>query len=172
MAEIYGHKFTSAHGENPNAGAALTWAKGLGGLTAEQLADGLRACIACTDPWPPTLPEFRAMALGIPSLAAVKHELQHGPRSQFTVMVWGSIDSYSYRVATSDASDRMVREAYTVTKEKVMRGMPLPPVAAAELEHEAPSHVPASPEVAAACIAEIAEMLGVRPLTFESDLSH
>ncbi|TGW16816.1 hypothetical protein E4417_16445 [Stenotrophomonas maltophilia] len=55
MAEIYGYRWTSAYGEDPSGGAAATWAKGLAGLTGEQLAAGLGSSIASADPWPPTL---------------------------------------------------------------------------------------------------------------------
>ena len=42
------------------AGAGAAWRSG------PQLAAGLSACIASADPWPPTLPDFRARCLGIP----------------------------------------------------------------------------------------------------------
>src|SRR5690606_24389157 len=71
MAEIYGHRFTSPFGDSESH-AARTWAKGLAGVTPQQLANGLEACIVSADPWPPTLPEFRARCLAIPSFAAVK----------------------------------------------------------------------------------------------------
>lgn len=44
---------------------ATTWATGLVGVTGEQMAAGLHACINREDAWPPTLPEFRTMCLGV-----------------------------------------------------------------------------------------------------------
>lgn len=58
MTAIYGHKWASAYGETD---ADDTWAIGLHDVSPEQLAEGLRGCLERTDPWPPTLPEFRAL---------------------------------------------------------------------------------------------------------------
>ena len=38
-----------------------TWALGLSGLGPQDISRGLMACLDRTDPWPPTLPEFRAL---------------------------------------------------------------------------------------------------------------
>ena len=43
---------------------AVTWGKALSGIAGEQIATGLRSCVASGEAWPPTLPEFRAMCLG------------------------------------------------------------------------------------------------------------
>lgn len=58
MTRCYGHKWTSAYGETDDG----TWQKGLVDLTPEQIAHGIGECLKRHDPWPPTLPEFRAMA--------------------------------------------------------------------------------------------------------------
>lgn len=160
MAEIYGHRWTSAYGDNPNEGAAQTWAKGLGGILPRQLAAGLRNCLASADPWPPTLPEFRAMCLSIPTLALVRLELRSGEHGQFTRAVWANLDGYRFRQSSSDAADRMLRDAYDLTREQVMRGQPLPEQSEA-IAHEKPEFKPASPEVAAAAQAAIAASLGI-----------
>lgn len=158
MAEIYGHRWTSAYGDNPNEGAALTWAKGLGGMTPQQLADGLRNCIASADPWPPTLPEFRGMCLSIPTLAVVRHELHESTpvRSPFTVLVWQGIDSYAFRLASREQADRMIRDAYELAREHVMRGGGLPePVSASIGQDEKPEVVMAEPDAAARAYREL-----------------
>jgi len=69
MSHLYGHKFTSAFGESAISNGELTdvaktWASGLRGLTGAQIAKGLHVICARTDPWPPTLPEFRAACAG------------------------------------------------------------------------------------------------------------
>lgn len=69
MGYIYGHKFTSVYGEvafdgNELTEAARTWAAGLRELTGDDIAKGLRECIACGESWPPTLPEFVKMCKG------------------------------------------------------------------------------------------------------------
>lgn len=58
MARMFGHKWISAYGETDDG----TWLKGLSDLTPEQIAHGIGECLKQRDPWPPTLPEFRAMA--------------------------------------------------------------------------------------------------------------
>lgn len=77
MTELYGHKWTSVHGESDTSD---TWGKVLFGLGREQLAAGMQACAKSDDPWPPSAPEFRAMceagrsALGIPDVATAWRE--------------------------------------------------------------------------------------------------
>lgn len=55
MAEIYGHKWVSSFGETDMDD---TWARGLHSMTPQNLSDGLKACLAREETWPPTLPEF------------------------------------------------------------------------------------------------------------------
>lgn len=128
MAEIYGHRFTSTYGEDAGAGAGEMWAKGLVGITAEQMGTGLKACITRADPWPPTLPEFRALCLGIPSIRATREDLQRKgeERQPFTLMVARYLDNWAYSRAEQAAADRMLREAYEAAREAVMAGEPLP----------------------------------------------
>lgn len=57
MIEMYGHKFTSSFGEQPND----TWARALSDMTGHEIATGLHACFEREDNWPPTLPEFITM---------------------------------------------------------------------------------------------------------------
>lgn len=62
MASIYGHKWTSSFGdEDKNE----TWGRGLAGITPQQLADGLETCVTQNFDWPPSLPEFRGLCLGV-----------------------------------------------------------------------------------------------------------
>ena len=56
LTGLYGHQWTSGHG-NADDG---TWAAGLSGLTGDDFARGLRACVASESEWPPSLPMFRA----------------------------------------------------------------------------------------------------------------
>lgn len=163
MLATYGHRWAGAYGQNPDGVAAATWATGLAGLTSQQIAAGLRACLTHGDGWPPTLPEFRVLCLGIPTLAAVRAELlrSDAERSPFTRFVWGLIDGHRYRQANADAAERMLRDAYELAREERLRGTPLPeaPVAAiADDTRRQP--VPASPERAQAAIAECMDMLG------------
>lgn len=160
MTQIYAHRWTAPHGESCDApgSSAETWAKGLAGISGEQLADGLRACITRPDPWPPTLPEFRALCLSIPSLPAVRREIASADsqRSAFAVLVWSMIDSYAYRHADGRAADRMLADAYAEACRHVMAGGQLPEVVAAIAAPEVRPIQPAAPEVVKAALADMA----------------
>lgn len=157
MAEVYGTRWTSAYGDNPDTGAGPTWAKGLAGVEPRQLAAGLSASIASADPWPPTLPEFRARCLGIPPVASVR--LDATKAEPFTRLVWQFLDGYRYRQASADQADRLLREAYELAREHVMRGGALPEPAAAEIEH-APAPKPEIPATREEREAHLRALLG------------
>ena len=165
MTDIYGHRWTAAHGESAEAGSGDTWAKGLAGVTPPQLATGLEACVARAADWPPTLPEFRALCFGIPSLLQVREDLAHDSarRQPFTVAVWRRIDAWAYRQADARTAERMLAEAYADTREAVLRGEALPkPLLELEEDEPAPPK-PADPEVARTALQEIAQMLRPAP---------
>lgn len=64
MREIYGHRWTGQFGKAPTRGlspAMATWARGLSGVTARELALGLDRLARDGGPWPPALPEFRRL---------------------------------------------------------------------------------------------------------------
>ena len=66
LREIYGPRWTA---QLPDTEAALasmqhTWAEGLAGLPGEALRRGLAECVRRGEPWPPSLPEFRALCTG------------------------------------------------------------------------------------------------------------
>jgi hypothetical protein len=149
MAEIYGHRWTASFGANPDPdGAAGTWAKGLAGITGAQLADGLKACITNSDPWPPTLPEFRAMCVGVPSLVTIRAEINgKGERTPFAILVWQRLDAYQFRMVSAKDAERMLRDAYEDAREFVMRGGALPAVAPA-IESEEKEFKPVSDDIA------------------------
>lgn len=62
MSAIYGHKWLANFGENDATG---TWAAALSDLNPDQIGQGLDACVREGDEWPPALPKFRQMCLGI-----------------------------------------------------------------------------------------------------------
>lgn len=160
MLGMFGHTWASAYGDAPNGTTAETWASCLAGVSNQQIADGLRACLAEGAEFPPSAPRFRGMCLGIPSLARVRLELRGEVTSQFTRAVWQNIDTYRFRQVSADVADRMVRDAYDLTREQVMSGQPLPEpsLAIAEEKHEVKV---ATPEQRAARAAEIAAALGI-----------
>ena len=127
MRHIYGERWTRSYGDDPAHGAGLTWAQGLAGLSGDELACGLNRCVSSAEPWPPTLPEFRALCLDIPTLGQLRADIV-GRKTRFAVLAWSFVDAYAYRVADKRAEDRMIREAYERAREHVMRGGALPPV--------------------------------------------
>jgi hypothetical protein len=164
MAEIYGHRWTSSFGDNPDQGAGVTWAKGLEQLTPTQLAHGLSAAITSTDGWPPTLPEFRAMCMDIPSIAVVRHRMAYPGEtiSPFMRQFWAYLNTVEYNSGDEYRCERAVKEAYELTSEHVMRSKPLPAEAAAAIGHskrEKPT--PADPAVARRYLDEIGKQLGI-----------
>lgn len=162
MAALYGHTWTSAYGDSSRGPAGAQWAKTLAGMTRAQIEAGIDACRAEGAEWPPSAPRFRAMCLGIPSLARVRLELTRGQPSPFARMVWANLDVHRYRTESADRADRMLREAYDLAREDVMQGAELPPEPVAAMTDDTRREpVPADPETAKARMAEIAELLGV-----------
>lgn len=140
--------------------AADTWARGLTGLDSTQLGRGLEACSASKDPWPPSLPVFRAMCLDIPSLAAVREDLKNRDeeRHPFTVMVYRRIDQWAYRHADARHAEKWLAEAYDESFDAVMRGEPLPERLPA-IKAEPKVFKPASPETVEAAREKIKDIL-------------
>lgn len=171
MVAIYGYRWTSAYGEAAEDGSGLatlaadTWARGLAGIDERAIGAGLDACIASADPWPPTLPAFRAACLRIPTLHSIRAELRATARadglpSPFLHLVMLGVDTHRLRTASADAGDRLVREAYEAAREHVMRGGALPEAPAALIKAQDEPRTPASPETAAAELDRIAAMFG------------
>jgi hypothetical protein len=171
MAAIYPHRWASAMGASPQAPdgsltvAGDTWARGLVGLTPDQLGRGLDTCTASADEWPPALPAFRAMCLGIPDLAQVRLEMRPGAPhvSRFTRLVYLHLDPWALRHATAEGADRMVREAYGLAYDHVARGGELPPEPVAAVEHAPTPPKPADPAVVAEAIRKVRQSLGLEP---------
>lgn len=165
MSRIYGHRWTSTYDADPAEGAGREWAIGLADLTIVQIGAAVDACrrgLATSDGWPPTLPEFRALALGIPAFDAIRAELlsrDSSQRSPFAIAVGRHLDLWAWRRADADRADRMLRAAYERVRDSVMAGEPLPEPA---LEIAAPVEAPriSTPEVGCAALASVAAMLG------------
>lgn len=163
MAEIYGHRWTSAYGDDAGASPGQTWAKGLAGLSPEQIGHGVTAALASADPWPPSLPEFRRLCFGVPTLAAIRHELRPGEStaSPFARLVWQYLDGYRYRNADADKSDRLLADAYEMAVDYVMRGGELPEPSVAIAQDEPREHVPARPEVVREHLEKMRDLYGI-----------
>ena len=141
MGEIYGHRWTSAYGESADTGAGGTWSKGLAGLSPSQLAAGLSASIASADAWPPTLPEFRARCIGIPSFTAMRFEFRDiggwkwRPPSAFARLMYRFLEHGRFREGDRKTADKALQEAYELASDHLLRGGSLPPEPVAAIAH-------------------------------------
>ncbi len=109
MGEIFGaERWSKNYGDDPGKGAAVTWAKGLAGLSDQQIAVGVSAVVRGAEPWLPTLPDFRAHCLSIPSLAEVRLDMRKevGQRKPFSVLVWQNLDGFRFRNASVDLATK------------------------------------------------------------------
>lgn len=170
MAEIYGHRWTSAYGENAEQGAGLTWSKGLGGLTPRDIANGLSQALLSSDPWPPTLPQFRALCLGVPSLAAVTLAINNrNIATPFERLTWKNLDVYRLRMADANNHHRVIRDAYELAREHVMQGLPMPDAVVTSIAKASPEGRPATAETAALHIALAEKILNDEQAEEESE---
>lgn len=167
MGMLFGHKWVSVYGTCPQREsgelnlAGDTWARALVGLSSAQIGAGVTACLEQALEWPPSVGEFRALCLGIPTLAEVVEELRGGrPASPFGRLVWQHVDAYAHRHADSRTAERMVRDAYEIAHRSAVRGEPLPAPSPA-LEHTPPPRpvIPATREEREAKLAQIRAQL-------------
>lgn len=168
MTALYGHTWTSAHGISATRPApdeakltidGDTWQRALFGLTGQQFAAGIEACIVAGGDWPPSAPRFRAMCFGIPSMALVKREWDEWRVTPFTRLVHQYLDGWLYRQSDAAKADRLLRDAYEAACQHVMAGGELPEEPAGEIEHVAKEFIPASRETVAKHCAEISKLL-------------
>lgn len=174
MAGIFPAKWCKDMGETPMSADKPdelsiygdTWARGLAGLSNEQIAKGLEKALERGGEWPPSLPVFQGWCFGIPSYDEVRAEFApgfSGERSQFGRMVYLNLDVWAWRHSPADRSDRMLREAYSEAVRHVRAGGELPSVPIAGITQEQPRRRVASPETAEAAIRDIAAILGIAP---------
>ncbi len=163
MIESYGHRWTSQYGEIPAPGtdnpAMATWARGLSGLPPHHIALGLDKCIRAADPWPPSLPAFRALCapspsdFGLPAAEAAWAEAREAFSGPNTRRNWSHpavrMAVRHLRREKTAPADRpgAFKTVYRLLCQRVMDGTPLAdPLPAAALPQ--PAEPPASPEEA------------------------
>lgn len=141
MTGMYGHKWTSVHGETDEQGI---WGKCLAGITGQQIAIGMQACATRTGDeakWPPSAPEFREMcmagvsALGIPDVALAWREAVNASTDPTTWRFSHPIvqeaarltDWYSIRhgVPKAETVQNRFNKRYAELTAKLSRGEPL-----------------------------------------------
>lgn len=167
MEAIYPHRWKSAIGPDANSVAGKEWAEALAELTPHQIRRGLKACRDGLGPvdFPPSIPRFRELCFDLPPIAEVRREIgsRDAERTPFGLLVARGIDMWAYRQADAHAAERMLREAYAEARAHVLAGGELPVVLPAltdDTERERPE---ASPEVVAAALASVREMLDAEP---------
>jgi hypothetical protein len=171
MNGAFPHKWTSALGDLPvNDDGSLTrtgaiWQRGLTGIDDVMLRRGFEECVLRADEWPPSLPGFRAMAMGVPSLAAVKADLRGTTlpheRAQFTRLVWQYLDHYRMARSDSETSERLLREAYELAVDYILHGGPMPEASKALTPAPPQPRTPAKPETVEKCMAIMHRALGI-----------
>lgn len=163
MGGLYGRTWAASNGDDPTGVSGQQWAATLAGLTRTQIDRAIEACRREGSDWPPGAPRFKAMALGVPSESAVRFELRgDNGRSPFTRLVWTFIDSHLFRMASADQAGRMIRDAYELAREAVMRGEPMPDEPVAALTHDKPARWEApSAEHREAVLAKVREAAGL-----------
>jgi len=160
MATRYGHAWVSQYGPQPDGIAGAEWSETLAGLSLEQVGAGFTADRARGSEWPPSSTRFRALCLGIPDYAQVRLAIVVKKRTPFMRLVWQHLDSFRFSRADQSTADRMLRDAYEVAREHVMRGGDLPAEPVAAIEHKRASRVPACEETVKKHVAEINSILG------------
>ncbi len=184
MASRYGHAWVSQYGTQPDGIVAAEWRDTLKGITTEQLRAGFAEDAVRASDWPPTSTRFRAMCLGIPSIAEVRIDIsrlvnalpqpgggdgRHVQVSRFARLTWSYMDTYQFRYEGGKRADRMVREAYELASTYLMDGgeLPMEPVAfIAEPEKRelTPEQVARNQAAADKAMSSIAEMLKTEPV--------
>lgn len=143
----------------------------LAGVEPAQIAAGLQETLALGLEWPPTAPRFRAMCMGIPSIAQVRHELKYPSekRTPFMRQVWAYMDMNQYNTGDEYRFDRAVNEAYELACRHVLTGQALPPTPIAVIGvQKRAKPVPASDEVMRDQLNRMADILGEKRVGAEA----
>jgi hypothetical protein len=118
MTAIYGHRWLSSYGPTDTDD---TWAAGLTNLSPSQIGEGVTACINSGEEWPPSLPKFRALCLGLPTLQQVTRNILSGDKTadEFTLHVWHNLDRHRFQQSSAIAAEKLVKDAYEVVRDKI-----------------------------------------------------
>lgn len=165
MASRYGHAWVSQYGASPAGIAAAEWRSTLAGMTPEQIREGFKVDSLRGEEWPPSSTRFRAMCLGIPTLAEVSLAFRNKDYdAPFVRLTYQFLDAYRFKNSPWDKADKLLRDAYSLARDHLLAGGELPAKPVALLQREKPQEPkPAAPEVAAEHLAKLAEMLHIAP---------
>ena len=135
MTAMYGHRWTSSFGDDPRGFAGREWSSELLKFTRRQIDDAIQSCKAGSDGWPPSLPSFKLLCLGIPKFTTLKADI--GKRNKpFTRFVWQHLDSYAFTTSDTRSAEALLRSTYDHCVELRMNGAELPDHAAADIGYE------------------------------------
>lgn len=110
MAAVYGHRWVSSFGETD---LDKTWLLGLQDLEPSLLAVGLESCIKNRqDSWPPSLPEFRRLCLGLPDMEIACLAALKGANDPISISIRKKIGSWDMAHGKESDLLRMARAHY------------------------------------------------------------
>lgn len=162
---MYGHKWTSVHGVSDADGL---WSKALAGLSGQDIARGMQACLEQKLEWPPSAPQFCGMCQALPAdyglpdeQKAYSEACRNAHPSMAGITKWSHNAVYHAAVETGfynlntlaqAASRKLFDRNYTIAMRMVMAGEQLKAMPLA-----LPETVSArtTPEVGKAALADI-----------------
>ncbi|MGP9826879.1 hypothetical protein ACT048_20615 [Ectopseudomonas khazarica] len=131
MTEMYGHRWTSSFGDNPNPDCA--WATVLQGLNGQQLANGLNILTHKGEEfdWPPPANVFRSLCLetvGLPSEDEAWAQALRGTYAHEAVRIaakaTGTFDLRAARLDNKPLRQVFARN-YAIVRARAVMGKPL-----------------------------------------------
>jgi hypothetical protein len=168
MSEIYGHRWVSSYGAAPSD----TWARGLAGMTREQLARGLAACLKTGYEWPPTLPGFCKLCLTIPGVPSedeawadalqIARRWKQPHQSQHAA-VWHALSQIGdFNGIDEEVLEKRFRKNYEQATRMLATGGELSPIPQPLPKPQDVRPIPAPASVREAALAKIEAMFGRR----------
>lgn len=166
MTAAFGHRWTSAHGDNFAETSGRIWAIELAGFGQKAIARGLEQARKLD--WPPVLSEFKGLCRGVLPLSAVKAQRAGDASSQtpFTILVGRFIDFSEWRMADPVRQERLLQAAWEMAREHVIDGKEMPIYIPASSQLTAEDEQPPPPPImltSADAMAEIMRVLHVAP---------
>lgn len=165
MTAAFGHRWTSAHGDDFTSTSGRLWAVELAGLGQQSIRRGLD--LAMKAEWPPVLAEFKAACLGVLPIAEVDADLAREPSAwrPFSVLVKRNIDDTEWRMAGGQSRWQILERAHGRAKAHVLGGGRLPEYTEASLQLTAQDHQEPPPAImvtTAQAMAAIKASLGIK----------
>lgn len=142
MTEMYGHRWTSSFGDNPNPDSA--WSTVLQGLTGQQLANGLNVLVHKGEEydWPPPANVFRSLCLQTPGLPSEDEAWEQALSGRYeheivklAAQATGTFDLQSAKLNDKPLRKRFNRN-FAIVRARAVMGKPLTDDIPEGIEHE------------------------------------